>query len=213
MVRNYKHKTAQADSSQIESAAKLVEEGNGKMSIREAAKTYGIDRMTLKRYMEKGKVDGTQRRSEAKLVFTKEQENELAGHVKSLDDRFYGLTIEQVCGLAFEYGVANGLSIPPSWSRDKKAGRSGHLNRRFEICWLAMLNIIGHSNMHLLFCVHTCYNTKWRLGKQRMSCCIHIFYVHVDVCICTCIHRPMFFNRTRLVCCLQKKKWTLCATA
>jgi hypothetical protein len=40
-------------------------------------------------------------------MFTPEQEWQLAGHLKELDKRFYGITRKQLMSLAYEFAVKN----------------------------------------------------------------------------------------------------------
>ena len=67
-----------------------------KLSIRKGAEKHGIDRMTLKRYLEKVAKDGTDNAtmgySSHRKVFTAAMETDLAQHLMDLCNRFYGLT-------------------------------------------------------------------------------------------------------------------------
>ena len=64
----------------IEEAAREVENG---MSVRAAGKKYGVDRMTLTRYVAKGGGSGYQGTAAAHKVFDADMEQELAHHVKT----------------------------------------------------------------------------------------------------------------------------------
>ena len=54
-------------------------------------------------------------------------ESDLAQHMKTLSDMFYGLTIEKCKEVAAEFATRNKLKVPSSWDEKKKAGKS---------CWL-----------------------------------------------------------------------------
>lgn len=57
-----------------------------------------------------------------KPVFSEEQEDELAEHVRDLDKRFYGLRMKDVMSLAYQYATLN--RIPHRFNDDRKmAGR------------------------------------------------------------------------------------------
>ena len=84
----------------IEEAAREV--GSG-MSVHAAGKKYGVDRMTLTRYVAKGGGSGYQGTAAAHKVFDADMEQELADHVKTLANQFHGLTTEKCCQLAFEF--------------------------------------------------------------------------------------------------------------
>jgi hypothetical protein len=63
-----------------------------------------------------------------KPVFTAEQEQELADHVRDLDSRFYGIGRKQLMHLSFEYAEKN--NIPHRLNKvTKVAGRQ--LGSRF----------------------------------------------------------------------------------
>lgn len=95
--------------------------------IREAARTHGIDRITLTRYKNKSKhvevptssYSGTKN---AHMVFSGQMEAELASHITSLCDSFYGLSKDKTLELAYEYAVRNEVVVPPSWINTKRAG-------------------------------------------------------------------------------------------
>lgn len=127
MPRNYKRKTGRASTPllDMDRAVKEVEKGK---SIREVARQMNICRMTLKRYMEKKKIDGKEirpgyeRTGLANQVFDEHMEKELAEHIKALAAMFHGLSPMKCRELAFEYAQRNDISIPASWIREEKAG-------------------------------------------------------------------------------------------
>ena len=114
----------------FENAAAAVRRGE---SSRSAAKLYGIDRMTLTRYITKLDkslepdigYDGIRKK---KQVFPDDMEKDLADHIKLLAGQFYGLSRRKCQQLAFEVAVQNGLSIPDSWRTNQHAGDEWYRN-------------------------------------------------------------------------------------
>ena len=51
-------------------------------------------------------------------------ESDLAQHIKTLSDMFYGLTIEKCKQVAYEFATRKKLKMPSSWDEKKKAGKS-----------------------------------------------------------------------------------------
>ncbi|XP_058885643.1 uncharacterized protein LOC117972802 [Acipenser ruthenus] len=126
MPRVYKRKTNRGSTplEDIERAAKEVAEGK---SIRSVARAQKIDRMTLKRYMDKqeqGEVprSGYDRVAEAQKIFNEKIESELAGHIKKLLDQFHGLSPLKCRELAFELAKRNDITVPENWCREERAG-------------------------------------------------------------------------------------------
>lgn len=126
MVRTYKRKTDRAVNTEdrLNNAAKLVREEG--IAIRTAAKAQDVDRMTLTRFLKNNEF-GYKICGKVRQVFTQDQELELAAHVKALDNCFYGLSVEKLRILAYDYGSANNLNIPDNWKRDRKAGKPMHI--------------------------------------------------------------------------------------
>lgn len=124
-MRNYKRKTnrGQTPRDVMERAADAVAGGK---SVRSAAKDFAIDRMTLKRYIERR--DGQQGTAYAPValrhqVFSPDMETDLGDHVKQLSDMFHGLSVNRCCTLAYEFAKRNNVDVPASWDREKKAGQ------------------------------------------------------------------------------------------
>ena len=88
------------------------------MSLRKAVRQYGVPRATLQRHM---KENNTERRlGRFRTVFSSEQEELLADHLKKMDRMFYGLTMDALQKLAFEYAERNDIDNP---FRKGKAGK------------------------------------------------------------------------------------------
>ena len=111
---------ANISSEKLETARRLVE--NEGVSIRAAATAQSLNRSTLARYLSSKQV-GYEKCSSARQILTKAQEKELADHVRALDNRFYGLSTDQLKRLAYDYSNVNGIRMPDSWTRDKHAGK------------------------------------------------------------------------------------------
>lgn len=100
MPRKYIRKTNNGNTSKEVLDIALTDTENG-LSVRQAAKTHGIDRITLTRYREKiakGEFDGTSYAGtrKAKMVFPEKMEEELAKRVTFLADSFYGLSKDKL---------------------------------------------------------------------------------------------------------------------
>lgn len=93
-------------------------------SIREVAKTHGIDRITLTRYKIKKETNqnigvsysGTRN---AHMVFTDKMEADLASHIEVLCNSFYGLSHDKTLELAYEFATTNKITVPVSWTANK----------------------------------------------------------------------------------------------
>ncbi len=115
MPRTYKRKTDRASTPLVELDRAVKEVQQGK-TIRQVAREMKICRMTLKRFMEKKKI------GLANQVLRENIETELADHIKALAAMFHGISAMKCRELAFEYARRNGIDIPGSWIREKKAG-------------------------------------------------------------------------------------------
>ena len=109
----------------LERAAKAVDGGR---KIRKVAREFNCDRMTLTRFLNKrakNELDnfGYRAVSNSHAVFSSNMESELASHVKSPADQFHGISLEKCRKLAFEFAIANNVTVPENWQRDQKAGK------------------------------------------------------------------------------------------
>ena len=120
MVRQYKRTREVPSADRLQSSQAAIKNNN--LAIRAAAKAFKVDRMTLKRFMDRDGVTGQKNNTATHQVFSEGQELELTKHIKDLDNRFYGLSLDQVRQLAYEYGSRNGLAPPENWRKDQKAG-------------------------------------------------------------------------------------------
>ena len=109
-------------------AAEEVEKGS---SVRATAMKYGVDRMTLRRFILKKKeptpstskeMVGYRNLAENKVVIPSEMEKDLSSHIKKLADMFHGLTVSKCCILAFQFAQSNNLKMPDNWIKNGRAG-------------------------------------------------------------------------------------------
>lgn len=123
MPRIYKTKTNRSETitnEKLNRAARMVRDNY--RSIRSASEACGKNRMTLKRFLEKGQKGYDLTRSTHR-VFSSEDEESLANHIKALDSCFHGLDREKYRILAFDYAKANNIKTPPNWTKNGMAGK------------------------------------------------------------------------------------------
>ncbi|CAH2108284.1 unnamed protein product [Euphydryas editha] len=105
MPRNYirkKPELAPVTEQQIAKAKTLIERGKSK---RAAANAIGISESCLRKRLKLNKAASSMGRY--KPTFNESQEAEFAVHCKKMDERYFGLTINDLRRLAFEYASAN----------------------------------------------------------------------------------------------------------
>lgn len=123
MVRTRRKKTDRGNTKieVFEAAALDVKTKN--LSIRKAAASHGINFMTLQRFLQKqkkmfGKPATAIQMGYAKprQIFSVETEIELVEYITYSSKILFGLTTKEVRSLAFQYAVANNISVPQNWS-------------------------------------------------------------------------------------------------
>ena len=92
---------------------------NERMGVREAATKFGVPKSTLHRRIQKNITDMPASRP---TVFTVSEEEELHDHVLYMESIGLGLTVDDVCRLAFEMTVEANISNP--FNKEKK--RAGY---------------------------------------------------------------------------------------
>jgi hypothetical protein len=104
-MRKYKRKTNRGNTpiDEVKRAADAVTRGQ---SVRAASRDYAIDRMTLKRFIDKRSKDdrasaGYKTLSMNKLVIPGAMESDLAAHIVHLADMFHGVTVTKCCEIAY----------------------------------------------------------------------------------------------------------------
>ncbi|XP_072398037.1 uncharacterized protein [Diabrotica undecimpunctata] len=125
--------------------------------LREIANLYGVSKSTLGRHIQKHKVSMKatfkyEANNSTRKVFSTEQENELLTYIIKAAQWNYGVTVEEMRKLAYQYAKLNNVNYPESWDNNKTAGRQ----------WYR--------------CFRTSYNNKISLRKPeatslgRMAC-------------------------------------------
>uniref|UniRef100_A0A0L8IF64 HTH psq-type domain-containing protein n=1 Tax=Octopus bimaculoides TaxID=37653 RepID=A0A0L8IF64_OCTBM len=97
-------------------ARKVVDEMK---SLRDVAKDFEVNFMTLQRYCKKLRTEGkiaSVGYASPRAVFTKEQEDLLVTYILKAAKIYYGLTPSDIRSLAYDYAKANEMKRPDSWS-------------------------------------------------------------------------------------------------
>jgi transposase-like protein len=104
----------------------ILEDGVG---LRKAALKYEVNKMTLRRYLNKLKCKNTDPSSMAyepnyrqTQVFTKEEETMLAEYLKKASRLHHGLSTVGCRHLAFQFASRNNKKYPKSWDENQIAG-------------------------------------------------------------------------------------------
>lgn len=123
-MRNYKRKTERGKTSETllrRAADAVIKEGK---PVKTVARELEICHMTLHRFVTKlkaGKVPTIGYKP--RLVFTLEQEKELANYILKCSSIYFGLLPGEVRKLAYECAVKFSLeNIPPSWHKNRETG-------------------------------------------------------------------------------------------
>lgn len=119
-------KRAKPDAEIMEAAADEVIKHN--RPLREVATSYGVSKSTLGRHIQKYKLSGqTNFKYEAnnatQKVCTTEKEEELLSYIVKAAQWNFGVTVEEMKKLAFQYAKANNLKYPDKWNENESAGR------------------------------------------------------------------------------------------
>ena len=118
MVRDYVRKTTREnwDESQMKAAIEAAREN--KISIRKAAVVFTVPKDSLNRRV-KGLLksiptDQPHKKllSPARNVLSEDQKNELARYIREMDMSFYGLSINEIRRVVFEFAERNNISSP-----------------------------------------------------------------------------------------------------
>lgn len=126
MVRNYIRKTNRSSTPH-----ELIRHGVSEIlfagrSIRSVASEYGINVMTLCRYVKEAQTIGTRDFNigykSPHQVFSVEQETILTEYIVKAANIFFGLSPRDVRKLAFECGREFGVDMPESWKANETAG-------------------------------------------------------------------------------------------
>ncbi|GLV46101.1 Arc2 [Carabus blaptoides fortunei] len=94
------------------------------MKIREAARRNNLSFQTLSRYVKKFKTNPLCKMAPNYKVYeilSSELEEALLRYITTCSKMFYCLTIHDYCKLAYDLTVANNITPPKSWEKEKKA--------------------------------------------------------------------------------------------
>lgn len=122
--RTYKRKTERkvCTPDMLEIAKQRIADGEPKLRI---ANSFGITEAALRKRLKEGY--GVEKLGRFRSIFTKDQEKELAGHCKNLDDSFYGLSFMDLRRAVFQYAEANKV-VHKFRQKSKTAGKEWTLS-------------------------------------------------------------------------------------
>jgi hypothetical protein len=99
------------------------------MSFRIAATVYNVSKTTLNRHVSTFKKSEQLNfnfkyvsKIQSRKIFTDVEERKLVDYILQASKYHYGLTINDVRSLAYEYASANKKNIPSNWEQEKIAG-------------------------------------------------------------------------------------------
>uniref|UniRef100_A0A8D9EKN5 HTH CENPB-type domain-containing protein n=1 Tax=Cacopsylla melanoneura TaxID=428564 RepID=A0A8D9EKN5_9HEMI len=138
----YQRKTTRQSWCQEEMTQAIQEVLSGNMGYMKASKTYHVPQSTLEDRVRKARVQNLSSAEAArkslgryKPVFNTEQESEIVDHVLLMEQRLFGLTLEDLRRLAYNLAESNNIKHPFNEEK-KKAGKSwlyGFLKRNPQI--------------------------------------------------------------------------------
>lgn len=133
MVRTYKAKTDRGSIDEERMKTAITEVVSKRLSIRKAADKYSIKAGTLQHRIEKFLKTVDENEASASnvysskytvaQVFSNVQEKALTEYLLNCSKMHYGLTLQQLLTLAYEYAVYLGCKFPESWNKNKCAGK------------------------------------------------------------------------------------------
>lgn len=117
------------DSTALKEALETVHSNDPdkKLSFREAARVFGVNRMTLSRHAHTFRDCGAKdfeyfTNYAVKKVFSEYEEESLLEYIQTVAKMQYGLSKKGVRLLAYKFAKANNKKIPESWDREEIAG-------------------------------------------------------------------------------------------
>lgn len=125
-MRNKQRKTdrGRTPPETMRDAVKQVIDGQPAQTV---ARAFGIDRMTLKRYVKKSRqnpdFDTFAPTFKHTQVFSLADEKRLADYILKASKLHYGLSTKTTRRLAFEYASVNSRKYPKTWNENKSAGK------------------------------------------------------------------------------------------
>ncbi|CAK1597348.1 unnamed protein product [Parnassius mnemosyne] len=133
MVRTYKPKTERCNINEENMKAAISDVISKKLSIRVAAGKYNVKTATLQHRIEKFRksFEDSQASSSKSYsskytvaqVFSKQEEKMLTEYLLNCSKMHYGLSLQQLLVLAYEFAEYSGCKYPESWKKNKCAGK------------------------------------------------------------------------------------------
>ena len=78
------------------------------------------------------KKSGYKRVGDRHRIFSTKMEENLANHIKSLSNMFYGFSTNKCRQLAFKFAMQNNITIPDNWEKKRIAGIDWLLSLKFK---------------------------------------------------------------------------------
>lgn len=99
-----------------------------KLTLYAAAKHFGLSKTSLIRHYSRFNLQGLEKYSYAvnyatKKVFNEDEEKLLVNYIIEAANLQYGLTLHNVCGLAYQFAKANNKKYDKSWDEKQMAGK------------------------------------------------------------------------------------------
>ncbi|XP_026826563.1 uncharacterized protein LOC113562203 [Ooceraea biroi] len=126
MLRNRKRTTSRGTTDMTNYKIAAEEHFNCKISIRAAAKEYGLCHVTLTRFIKKLKSGDTSARvgyHSVKRIFSDEEENILQNYIITCSSLCYGLSPKDVRRLAYQLAVKHNKQFSTAWHDKQLAAR------------------------------------------------------------------------------------------
>lgn len=146
MVRKYKRLTERGNFTKETIRRAVLQVKNEHVSVRQAAKNFDLNYKTLGRYCKKLSKDKANQGEntitlsvgykKTRMVLSAEMESELKEYILQPAEIYFGLSPKEIRKLAYQFSLANELTVPASWTRDKMAGPewfTGFMNRNQEL--------------------------------------------------------------------------------
>lgn len=111
MVRTYKRKTARASYTKDTLLSVMNMVASGEISKRQAMLKFGVPRSTIAKRMKTPDVN-PENLGRFKRVFSDDYEKELVDYATEMQNRFYGLSINDLRSLAFQLAERNNIDHP-----------------------------------------------------------------------------------------------------
>ena len=81
---------------------------------------------------DRAKKSGYKRVNDRHHIFSTKMEEDLANHIKSLSNMFYGLSTNKCRQITFEYAIQINITVSDNWKKKRKAGIDWFLSFKFK---------------------------------------------------------------------------------